>query len=77
MDKNKTLDDVGLIEDYWQNKISEKYLSTGDLTDDSQVPSSQVRIMSGCNFQCDLNFDFSNKTFRALNFEYQGWNWKA
>ena len=46
MDKNKTLDDVGLIEDYWQNKISEKYLSTGDLSDDSQVPSSQVRIMT-------------------------------
>ena len=42
MDKSKTLDDVGLIEDYWHNKISEKYLSSGDLADDSAIPPSQV-----------------------------------
>ena len=42
MDKNKTLDDEALIEDYWHNKISEKYLSSGDLADDNQIPQSQV-----------------------------------
>ena len=43
MDKNKTLDDVGLIDqDYWHNKISEKYLSSGDLSEENQIPPGQV-----------------------------------
>ena len=42
MDKNKAFDDVALIEDYWHNKISEKYLSSGELTDETQIPNSQV-----------------------------------
>ncbi|KAL5261694.1 hypothetical protein ACHWQZ_G007407 [Mnemiopsis leidyi] len=59
MDKNNTLDDVGLIEDYWQNKISEKYLSTGDLTDDSQVPSNQDPIPQGSHVIMDSDYQSS------------------
>ncbi|XP_063694174.1 uncharacterized protein LOC134825908 [Bolinopsis microptera] len=59
MDKNKTLDDVALIKDYWQNKISEKYLSSGDLTDDTTLPTSQEPIPQGSHVIMDSDYQSS------------------